>query len=94
MDKIFDTSKEAWAEIGISLTQEQYNDLCLINTMLVSDRARYRQTPVHYILLILKTLGLIGSEKADNEPIDISAEKAEQKRNNEFQETFGRVKEY
>lgn len=94
MEKIFDTSKEAWGQLGIELTQEQYNDLCLINTMFARNCKSDRATPVHYILLILKTLGLIGGEKPDNQLVNVSAEKTEQERYEEFQETFGRIKEY
>lgn len=94
MDKIFDTSKEAWAKLGISLNQNQYNDLCLINMMFAGDYKNDSPIPVHYILLVLKTLGLIGGKEADDQSVNIITEESKQKWDEKFQKTFGKIKEY
>lgn len=52
----FDTSKEALESLGIELTDEQYDDLVTINLFL---RTEGNPIPVHHILLVLKTLGLL-----------------------------------
>lgn len=53
---MFDTSKEAWEKIGIYVTEQQYDDLRRIN-MFMGDEEH--PMPVHYIMAVLKTMGLL-----------------------------------
>ena len=57
--QMFCTGKKDYEDIGIKLTDEQFQDLCNIN-LLAYDSLEY--IPVHTILLVLKTLGLIKTE--------------------------------
>ena len=67
----YDTSKETLEEVlGISLTEDQFLDLAVINMNMQTEE---NPVPVHHVLLILKTLGLIGdkgSPFAGNDIID------------------------
>lgn len=56
---VFDTSKEAWEKIGIYVTEHQYDDLRRIN-LFMGDKEH--PMPVHYIMAVLKTLGLLPDE--------------------------------
>lgn len=53
---MFDTSKEAWEKIGIYVTDEQYEELRDINLFMPTQDS---PIPVHYIMLVLKALGLL-----------------------------------
>lgn len=52
----FKTDKKSLEDIGIFLTDEQYDDLCNINILMQTEENRI---PVYHILLLLKTLNLL-----------------------------------
>lgn len=62
--KKVDTSIEGYAYMGINITQEQLSDLTCINTMIKT--GTFDDVPVHAIILVLKTLGLIPTEVNEN----------------------------
>ena len=91
---LFDTSKEAWEKIGICLTDEQYKDLCDINLFMASDlKNGETRMLLHYIMLILKTVGVLPAKEADNEFVNVLTEKTEEERHEELQKKFGRIKQ-
>lgn len=58
-----DTSIEGFERIGVLLTEEQFSDLCTINTIMQSEE--FQETPVFAIVLVLKALGLINPQFKD-----------------------------
>lgn len=56
-----DTSKESYRNIGINLSDEQYQNLFYLN-ILASGKDN-KDIPVHFILMTLKALGLIPTEQ-------------------------------
>lgn len=62
--KKVDTSIDGYAYIGLDITQEQLSDLACINTMIKT--GTFDDVPVHAIILVLKTLGLIPTEVNEN----------------------------
>ncbi len=52
----FKTDKKSLEDIGIFLTDEQYDDLCNINILMQTEE---NKIPVYHILLLLKTLNLL-----------------------------------
>ena len=55
----YDTSKETIEKvIGIKITDKQYGELMTIN---LNMQTIENPVPVHHVLLILRTLGLIGN---------------------------------
>lgn len=61
--KKVDTSIDGYAYIGINISQEQLDDLMCINTMIRT--GTFDDVPVHAIILVLKTLGLIPTKTED-----------------------------
>lgn len=55
-----DTSQKGFEYVGIKLTDEQFQDLCILN-MKWQD-GYYNMTPEMYILVLMKTLNLLPSE--------------------------------
>lgn len=90
MSKI-DTSIEGYKNIGINLSESQYEDMCNINFMMQGETGR--NIPIHCVLLTLKCLGLLPPELmcevSDNE----SACNSEDVSNYEFQKRYGKLKE-
>lgn len=78
--QMFCTGKKDYEDIGIKLTDEQFQDLCNIN-LLAYDSLEY--IPVHTILLVLKTLGLIKTEMPEKENDERT----------EWEKKFGRTRE-
>lgn len=68
-----DTSIEGFRYVGINLTEQQFEDLCALNALILMNEHR-RNIPVFNTMLVLKILGLlppemvcdIGNNKADN----------------------------
>lgn len=56
-----DTSKEAYKNIGINLSDKQYQNLFYLN-ILASGKDN-KDIPIHFILMTLKALGLIPTEQ-------------------------------
>ena len=60
-----DTSIDGFKYVGINLTEEQFEELCDLNVVLLNERRN--SIPVFNIMLVLKTLGLLPPEMVDNE---------------------------
>lgn len=88
----FNTSRESWERIGIHLTKEQYQDLCVINQLMVGDIMHGTCTPVHYIMLVLKTLGLLPSELPDQISDNEGYENFKKNPDDWFKKKFGDTK--
>ena len=71
--KKIDTSIEGFRYAGIKLTEQQYEDLRDLNTLILMNEHR-QNIPVFNIMLVLKILGLLppemvcdsGNSKSDN----------------------------
>jgi len=83
-----DTSIEGYAHIGIKLSQEQLSDLACINTMMRT--GTFDDVPVHAIILVMKTLGLLPPEIIDNECGNGCDDYANCDLKDSFQRKFGR----
>lgn len=90
MNKI-DTSIDGYRHIGINLSQEQLDDLAIINTMMKEDTGK--DIPVHCVLLTLKCLGLLPAELMCEVSDDKSADNSENVSDYEFQKRYGKFKE-
>lgn len=90
----FDTSLEGYKYLGINLTEEQYKDLCDINFLVTSDIVNKNQIiPVHYILLVLKTLGLLPTENVNQVSHNDAASYTREEYKQFFQSKYGKLKE-
>lgn len=89
--KMLDTSQEGYQYIGINFTNEQYEDMCMINLMSMSEECK--DIPVHSIILVLKCLGLLPPELMRKVSNDQSADNTQGIGNNELQKRYGRFKD-
>lgn len=87
MSKI-DTSLMGYKFIGINLTQEQLDDLGIINSMMKEDIGK--DIPVHCVLLVLKCLGLLPSELVCEISNDKTTDNSENICENKFQKRYGK----
>lgn len=90
MNKI-NTSIDGYRHIGINLSQEQLDDLAIINTMMKENTGK--DIPVHCVLLTLKCLGLLPAELMCEVSDDKSADNSENVSDYEFQKRYGKFKE-
>lgn len=86
-----DTSIDGYRHIGINLSQEQLDDLAIINTMMKEDTGK--DIPAHCVLLTLKCLGLLPTELMCEVSDDKSADDSENVSDYEFQKRYGKFKE-
>lgn len=86
-----DTTIDGYRHIGINLSQEQLDDLSVINTMMKEDTGK--DIPAHCVLLILKCLGLLPAELMCDVRDDKSADNSENVSDYEFQKRYGKFKE-
>ena len=56
---MYDTSKKALEEMGIELTESQYNEICKINLHMATED---KPIPVYHILYLLKILGVLNTD--------------------------------
>ena len=56
-----DTSLDGFKYVGINLTEQQYEDLCDLNALILMNEHRWN-IPVFNTMLVLKTLGLLPPE--------------------------------
>lgn len=56
-----DTSIEGFRYVGINLTEQQFEDLCDFNALIMANEHR-QNIPVFNIILVLKVLGLLPKE--------------------------------
>lgn len=88
---MFDTSKEAWADIGIYVTDEQYERLRDINLLMATEE---NYIPVHHIMLVLKTLGLLPTETVNEVGDEKRDENLQNDAEDSFEKRYGKIKEY
>ena len=86
-----DTSISGYSYMGVQISQEQLSDLACINSMMRS--GSMDDTPVHAIILVLKTLGLIPAKMINDESSSGSDDNADDNFKDCFQRKFGRFKE-
>lgn len=86
-----DTSISGYSFMGVQISQEQLSDLACINSMMRS--GAMDDTPVHAIILVLKTLGLIPAKMINDESSSGSDDNADDNFKDCFQRKFGRFKE-
>lgn len=55
-----DTSMEGFEHVGIKLTEQQYEDLCDFNVLLMNEDRKH--VPVFNTMVLLKILGLLPKE--------------------------------
>ena len=89
--KNIDTSLSGYSYMGVEISQEQLSDLACINTMMRS--GSLDDTPVHAIILVLKTFGLIPVKMINDEGSDSGDDNADDNFKDCFQRKFGRFKE-
>lgn len=89
--KKIDTSISGYSYMGVQISQEQLSDLACINTMIRS--GALEDTPVHAIILVLKTLGLIPIKVINDESSSDSDDNTDDNFKDCFQRKFGRFKE-
>ena len=90
----FDTTREGFKRLGLNLTERQFEDICTINSMMVAEaiNGEIRQ-PAYFVILIMKTLGLLYVEKPGDELVDVITENAEKVWDKKFEDRFGQIKE-
>lgn len=87
----FDTSVDGYRFAGIKLTEKQLFELSFINQMMVDDK--YEKIPVHYIIMVLKCLGVLPSELMCDVGDDKTADNTKNVGYDEFQRTYGKFTE-
>lgn len=90
MGKI-DTSIDGFRYVGINLTQEQYEDLCCLNMLLMGENRK--NIPVFNTMIVLKTLGLLPEEMLCDNSCDNTSGNTYEEVYQSFQRKFGKVKE-
>ena len=90
MEKI-DTSIDGFRYVGINLTQEQYEDLCFLNMLLMGENRK--NIPVFNTMIVLKTLGLLPEEMLCDNSCDNTSGNTYEEVYQSFQRKFGKVKE-
>lgn len=90
MSKI-DTSIDGYRRIGINLSESQFNDLFIINSMMKGNMGK--DIPIHCVLLTLKCLGLLPPELVCEVSDNEAAGNSENISNYEFQKRYGKLKE-
>lgn len=82
-----DTSKDAYRNIGINLTEEQFQNLFYLN--MLANGNDNKDIPIHFILMTLKSLGLIPTEQMREVCDHRSADNSEDICNDELQQAVG-----
>lgn len=87
-----DTSIDGFRYVGINLTEQQYNDLCDLNMLILADEHR-QKIPVFNTMLVLKILGLLPPEMVS----EVGYPQADDNTNNDFryflQRKFGKIED-
>ncbi len=87
---MIDTSIEAYRELGINLTKEQFEDLVCINLMANSEECK--TTPTHWVMLLFKYLNILPPELVCEVSDNESADDSENVGNDVFQKRYGKLK--
>lgn len=90
MSKI-DTSIDGYRRIGINISESQFDDLFIINSMMKGNTGK--DIPIHCVLLTLKCLGLLPPELVCEVSDNEAAGNSENITNYEFQKRYGKLKE-
>lgn len=85
----FDTSLDGFKRIGIELTQEQLNELSIINFIMKSDTTN--DAPVYPVILILKLFGLLQTQSERDVGNSNTNNNINDNPNDYFEKTFGRI---
>lgn len=87
-----DTSIDGFRYVGINLTEQQYNDLCDLNMLILADEHR-QKIPVFNTMLVLKVLGLLPPEMVT----EVKYSQTDNNTNNDFidrlQRKFGKFED-
>lgn len=89
MNKI-DTSLDGFRYVGINLTEQQYEDLSDLNTLILMNEHR-QNIPVFNIMLVLKILGLLPPEMMCDSRNSNSNDNSNANINETLQRKFGKV---
>lgn len=81
-----DTSKKGIEYAGIKLTDQQFEDICLLNQL--STSLERQNIPIFNVLILLKILGLLPVEEMSNE----RRKNCNQDFYENFQKKFGKFK--
>lgn len=89
----FDTSKEALEELGFKLTESQYKDLCTINFFMTASLIDENFGQIlYYVLLIIRTLGLVPTKVPDQVCDNSSGNNRDEDFNTMFERVLGKIK--
>lgn len=87
--KRIDTSIDGYRYVGINLTEQQYEDLCDLNILLITNKHR-KNIPVFNMMLVLKILGLLPPEMVNKECTDSGNNNSNENFKEKFYRKFGR----
>ena len=88
---VFNTSREAYRKIGINLTEEQFEQMTLLNMMMAGDTGK--EVPLHCVLMFLKMLNVLPPEFVCEIGDQNSADDSENARCKEFEQQYGVLKD-
>lgn len=92
MSKRIDTSIEGFRYVGINLTEQQYDDLCDLNALILANEHR-QNIPVFNIMLVLKILGLLPLEMINKVCNNQSNNNFNSNSNERLQRKFGKLED-
>lgn len=92
MSKRIDTSIEGFRYVGINLTEQQYDDLCDLNALILANEHR-QNIPVFNIMLVLKILGLLPLEMINKVGNNQSNNNFNSNSNERLQRKFGKLED-
>lgn len=87
-----DTSQKGFEYVGIKLTDEQYQDLCLLN--MKWQEGYYKLVPEMYILVLMKVLKLLPSEMLYDNVDNLSADFSNTSIKESTERKFGRPRRH
>lgn len=85
-----DTSIDGFKYVGINITEQQFEDLCDLNMLIMCNENR-KNIPVFNTMLVLKTLGLLPPEMVCDTGNDNSDSNSYEDIYNSLQRKFGKV---
>lgn len=91
MDRI-DTSIEGYRYVGINLTEQQFEDLNDLGTLITANEHR-QKIPVFNIMLVLKMLGLLPPEMVNEECPNNGDDNSDKNFKEQIRRKFGRPRD-
>lgn len=85
-----DTSIEGFRYVGINLTEQQFEDLCDLNALILANEHR-QNIPVFNIMLVLKILGLLPEKMLCNIGCDDTSCNTNEEIQKSLQRKFGKI---